>query len=184
MLLLPVFLPQASLLHFLEGEVAAVKLYLVVPDGLCEQFVLHSQLLVGRELFECFVFEIVEFVAEHPHLLILVLLRDLSVQIRGQLPHLPMRLLHLLPHDLQYFLFVARELLLDVGVHLVDEAADLLVGRCDLLFVSLQGRLGHLLEESHELAAHRVLQQRPEGPGRLALALLLVRPYARTQQVH
>jgi hypothetical protein len=40
------------------------------------------------------------------------------------------------------------------------------------------------LEESHELAAHRVLQQRPEGQGRLALALLLVRPYARTQQVH
>lgn len=49
MLLLFVFLPHALLLHFLEGEVAVVKFYLVVPDGLGEQFVLHSQLFIGRE---------------------------------------------------------------------------------------------------------------------------------------
>ena len=77
-----------------------------------------------------------------------------------------------------------RQLLLNVGVHFVDEGVDLQVCRCGLLFASLESRFDYFLEKAHKLAAYGVLEERTEGGGRLGLALLLVSSSEQVQKVH
>jgi hypothetical protein len=89
-----------------------------------------------------------------------------------------------IPHDLKHLLLMPRQLLLNVGMHFVDEGVDLLVCCCDLLFVSLENRFDYFLEKTDELAAHGVLEERSESGGRLGLALLLVSSFERAQKVH
>jgi hypothetical protein len=95
----------------------------------------------------CFVFKVIKFVAQEPHLLIFISEGDFLAELSCQLANFFVCLNHLFPHDLVYFFFMQLQLLLDVWMYLVDEAVYFLVSGCDFLLAVLKGRFYHFLKE-------------------------------------
>ncbi len=73
---------------------------------------------------------------------------------------------------------------LDVAMHFVDEFIDFVIVGSDLLFVSLQGRLDHLLEETEEFGVDGVFEEGAETGKEVGLVLLLVGGEEGAQNVH